>query len=148
MHWNRYDPEKYRSQELIDYYVEHLRAFATYRGTERMDEWDDFEERAGPWRDAFTGPVTNPGGDAVTRRGWIRMVEEDEADGPLRKLYDDVRRFSGKVPYVIKAFSLRPRVLSRHTPLYREIMFAEGELSRAEREMIAVVVSRTNGCRY
>lgn len=63
VHWNRYDPEKYRSQELIDYYLEHLRAFATYRGSERMDEWDDFEERVGPWRDAFTGPVTNPGGE-------------------------------------------------------------------------------------
>lgn len=76
------------------------------------------------------------------------MLEEDEADGPLRKLYDDVRRYSGRVPYVIKAFSLRPRVLSRHTPLYREIMFSEGELSRTDRELIATVVSRTNGCRY
>lgn len=80
--------------------------------------------------------------------GWIRMLDEDEADGRLRRLYDDVRAFSGRVPYVIKAFSLRPRVLTRHTPLYREIMFADGELSRAEREMIAVVVSATNGCRY
>jgi len=62
VHWNGYDPTKYRSQELIDYYLSHLRAFATYRGNERMDEWPDFEERAGPWKDAFTGPVTNPDG--------------------------------------------------------------------------------------
>jgi len=89
-----------------------------------------------------------PGRRPVKARGWIRMLDEDEADGTLRKLYEDVRRFSAKVPYVIKAFSLRPRVLSRHTPLYREIMFADGELSRAERELIAVVVSSTNGCRY
>jgi len=76
------------------------------------------------------------------------MVDEGEANGRLRRLYEDVRTFSGKVPYVIKALSLRPRVLSRHTPLYREIMFSEGELTRSEREMIAVVVSSTNGCRY
>lgn len=60
VHWNAYEPTKYRSRDLIDYYVTHLRAFATYRGSEHMDEWDDFDERAGPWKDAFTGPVTNP----------------------------------------------------------------------------------------
>ena len=63
VHWNEYDPLKYRPRELIDYYLANLRAFATYRGSERMDEWDDFEERAGPWKDAFVGPVTNPGGE-------------------------------------------------------------------------------------
>lgn len=63
VHWNRYDQTKYRSQELIDYYVTHLRAFATYRGSEKMDEWHDFEERAGPWKDAFTGTITHPRGD-------------------------------------------------------------------------------------
>lgn len=76
------------------------------------------------------------------------MLDESEAEGRLLKLYEGVRRFSGKVPYVIKAFSLRPGVLSRHMPLYREIMFSEGELTRAEREILAVVVSSTNGCRY
>jgi uncharacterized peroxidase-related enzyme len=84
----------------------------------------------------------------VTSAGWIRTLDEHEAEGRLRGLYEDVRKFSGRVPFVIKAFSLRPRVLSRHMPLYREIMFADGEVSRAERELIAVVVSRTNGCHY
>lgn len=71
----------------------------------------------------------------MSQPGWIRMIEESEAEGRLRRLYEDVRSFTGRVPYVIKAFSLRPRVLSRHTPLYREIMFSGGDVSRAEREM-------------
>jgi nitroreductase len=53
VHWNGYDQSKYRPQELIDYYVTNLRAFATYRGSERMEEWPDYEERVGPWKGAF-----------------------------------------------------------------------------------------------
>ena len=32
--------------------------------------------------------------------------------------------------------------------LYREIMFGRSELSRADREFLAVVVSRANDCHY
>ena len=94
---------------------------------------------------------------------WIRLVHEDEAEGQLRRLYDDMIRYmdegpgaslrkhggKGRVSGVIKSFSLRPRVLARHTPLFREIMFGgDAELSRQEREMLATVVSRENECWY
>lgn len=36
----------------------------------------------------------------------------------------------------------------KHMDLYMEIMFSKSPLSRAEREMIAVVVSAANGCEY
>ena len=36
----------------------------------------------------------------------------------------------------------------KHMDLYMEIMYSKSELSRAEREMIAVVVSLANGCEY
>jgi alkylhydroperoxidase family enzyme len=40
-------------------------------------------------------------------------------------------------------------VLQASTHLYLELMHArEGALDRARRELIAVVVSRTNGCHY
>jgi len=32
--------------------------------------------------------------------------------------------------------------------LYREVMFGGAELSRADRELLAVVVSRANDCHY
>jgi alkylhydroperoxidase family enzyme len=32
--------------------------------------------------------------------------------------------------------------------LYQELMLADGPLSRAERELVAVVVSRANACFY
>lgn len=62
LHWNRYEPRQYRSQEQIDYYIEQLRPFAMYRGLERLEEWEDADEKLGPWRDAFTTGTTNPSG--------------------------------------------------------------------------------------
>lgn len=62
VHWNRYDPTKYRPQDMIDFYIRELRPFAMYRGSERMEDWEDTEQKLGAWKDAFTGPAPNPGG--------------------------------------------------------------------------------------
>jgi nitroreductase len=61
VHFNRFEPEQYRPQELVDHYVHELRPFAMYRPYARIEEWDDFAERAGAFADAYTGRVTNPG---------------------------------------------------------------------------------------
>ncbi|WP_436640504.1 nitroreductase family protein [Microbaculum sp. FT89] len=57
VHWNGYEKDKFRPQELVDFYVEKLRPFAMYRGVEDMRDWEDFEEKAGEWADALTGPT-------------------------------------------------------------------------------------------
>ena len=44
--------------------------------------------------------------------------------------------------------SLNPTVLHRSMALYAAIMFGPSELSRAERELLAVVVSNANDCHY
>lgn len=62
VHWNRFEPEQYRPQNLIDYYISDLRSFAMYRPFEHMEDWGDYEERVGSWKDAFTTRVTNPSG--------------------------------------------------------------------------------------
>lgn len=49
---------------------------------------------------------------------------------------------------VHKIQSLHPESVMKHMDLYMEIMFSKSPLSRAEREMIAVVVSAANGCEY
>ena len=55
---------------------------------------------------------------------------------------------AGKVFNIVKAMSLRPPVLRESMHLYREIMFGKAGLSRRERELLAVVVSRENDCHY
>ena len=61
VHFNRFEPEQHRPQELVDHYVHEIRSFAMYRPHERMEDWEDFEERAGAFASAYTGRVTNPG---------------------------------------------------------------------------------------
>lgn len=57
MHWNGYQPTQYRPDDMVRYYVEKLRPFAMYRGLESMLDWNDADEKLGPWKQAFTGPT-------------------------------------------------------------------------------------------
>ena len=80
---------------------------------------------------------------------WIKTVSPSEATGLLKRLYDSAIQRAGRVFNVIRLQSRRPHVLRASTQLYTELMHAEASpLSRAQREMIATVVSRTNGCFY
>jgi alkylhydroperoxidase family enzyme len=78
----------------------------------------------------------------------VRLIEVDEATGLLAEEYDAAIGRAGKVFNIVKAMSLRPGVLKRSMELYKEIMFGVSGLSRQERELLAVVVSRQNDCHY
>ncbi|MBA2384000.1 MAG: carboxymuconolactone decarboxylase family protein [Actinobacteria bacterium] len=78
----------------------------------------------------------------------LRLIDVDEATGELKSEYDAAVGRAGKVFNIVKAMSLRPAVLRRSMDLYREIMFGVSGLSRGERELLAVVVSRENDCHY
>ena len=78
----------------------------------------------------------------------LRLIEPDDATGQLKKEYEAAVGRAGKVFNIVKAMSLRPAVLERSMALYRDIMFAPCGLSRQERELLAVVVSRANDCHY
>jgi uncharacterized peroxidase-related enzyme len=78
----------------------------------------------------------------------VRLIDVDEATGLLAEEYDAAIERAGKVFNIVKAMSLRPGVLKRSMELYKEIMFGRSGLSRQERELLAVVVSRQNDCHY
>jgi uncharacterized peroxidase-related enzyme len=78
----------------------------------------------------------------------IRLIEEDEATGALAAEYQAALDRAGKVFNIVKSMCLRPAVLKRSMELYKAIMFGPSELSRAERELLAVVVSCANECHY
>ncbi len=85
----------------------------------------------------------------MPRLAWIHVILEDEAEGELAALYDRTRdRRHDVVDNILKIHSLRPRSLETHYELYTDIMHGPSGLSRAEREMIAVVVSAINECHY
>jgi alkylhydroperoxidase family enzyme len=77
------------------------------------------------------------------------MIPEGEAEGKLADLYKKYRsRESGIVDHILKIHSLDPPTMESHFQMYRQLMFGPSELSRKEREMIAVVVSVENSCHY
>jgi uncharacterized peroxidase-related enzyme len=80
---------------------------------------------------------------------WIKTIDPENAEGALKRLYGAAAQRAGKVFNLIRLQSLRPRVLRASVQLYVELMHsAESGLSRSQREMIAVVVSRANDCHY
>lgn len=79
---------------------------------------------------------------------WIRTIDEDEAEGRLRKLYAQLVEPWGGVDNILKIHSLSPSSLRGHLQLYTALMRGPSPLSPAQREMIAVTVSAANRCRY
>lgn len=79
---------------------------------------------------------------------WIRTIGDREAVGLLREQYDAAIARAGKVYNIVRIMGLRPEHIRDSMGFYRTLMFAPSDLSRAEREMIAVVVSRANRCHY
>ena len=78
----------------------------------------------------------------------IKVIPHSQATGRLKEIYDELIAKRGKLADVHTIQSLRPESIVKHIDLYMEIMFTRSELSRAEREMIAVVVSACNECEY
>lgn len=78
----------------------------------------------------------------------IRVIHEDEAEGKLFQLYDDIQNKRGRLSNVLKIQSLDPKGLRAHLDLYMAHIYRAGGLSRADRELVAVVVSAANGCDY
>ena len=78
----------------------------------------------------------------------IKVIPYEQATGRLKEIYDELISKRGKLAEVHTIQSLRPESIVKHIDLYLEIMFSKSELSRAEREMMAVVVSVANGCGY
>lgn len=78
----------------------------------------------------------------------IRKIEHADAEGPLRRTYDEAVRRAGRIYEIVKLQSLLPDVLEAWVGYYRAVMFGPSGLSRVEREMVAAVVSATNGCHY
>lgn len=79
---------------------------------------------------------------------WIEMIPEDEAKGVLKDLYEKYREPWGGVDNIIKIHSLNPKSMRTHYNLYAHAMRGKSDLSRVQREMIAVATSSINRCKY
>jgi alkylhydroperoxidase family enzyme len=80
---------------------------------------------------------------------WIETPREDEWDGELAVLYDTVAdRTHSRVDNIMQIHALNPKAMAAHQALYVSAMSGTKTLRKAEREMIALVVSSLNDCHY
>jgi AhpD family alkylhydroperoxidase len=79
----------------------------------------------------------------------VREIEPPEASPDVRRIFDDIRATKG-IDFVPKFW----RALASHPPLLEQVWtdlkrtMAPGRLDPLTKEMIALAVSATNGCRY
>ena len=79
---------------------------------------------------------------------YIGIIEPGKAEGGLKAVYDQAERRAGRVYNILKIMSRSPQALRASMDFYLAIMRGKSHLSRAQREMLATVVSATNRCHY
>lgn len=79
----------------------------------------------------------------------VKMVAEEDASVKARAVYDEVKRTLGIpfVPNLFKAMGSNPEYLEATWNQFKAIM-GPGELTRREKELVALAVSATNNCKY
>jgi uncharacterized peroxidase-related enzyme len=82
------------------------------------------------------------------RPTWLRVPDEKELPPEILELWQPSLEKLGFVPNVLRLYALRPSRLLAWNAHYEEAMKGDSTLTKAEREMIAVVVSVTNDCAY
>jgi len=80
---------------------------------------------------------------------WIEIIDDTTWDGELGDLKGRVGdpRF-GRVDHIMSIHSLNPRSMAAHDAVYRSAMRGTATLRKADRELIAFVVSQINECHY
>ena len=79
---------------------------------------------------------------------FIETIDIQDAKGIVKEEYEKGIKRSGKVFNILKIMSRSPAALRESMQMYLAIMFGDSDLSRAQREMLASVVSRVNHCHY
>ncbi len=80
---------------------------------------------------------------------YIKILSLEEAEGPLRRRYEQALKNNAKVFNIVSASSLRPELIDTFFAHYQRVMQSpDSGLTRAEREMIATVTSAANRCQY
>ena len=79
---------------------------------------------------------------------YVEKIPPEAAEGVLRREFDAAVARAGRIWEIVAVQSQSPATLRESMRLYRATMFGDSELSRAQREMIAVVTSMANDCHY
>ncbi len=80
---------------------------------------------------------------------WIRTIPLEQADGPLKNIYERIKGEDGELDTVMVAHSLRPHLMEGHRILSQKILNnSANALEKWKLDTIGVYVSLLNGCDY
>jgi len=79
---------------------------------------------------------------------WIKQIPIAEAAGLLKQQFDAALARAGRVFHIVHVMSQNPRVMRDSMAFYLSVMKGDSPLSRAQRELLATVVSAANHCHY
>jgi uncharacterized peroxidase-related enzyme len=79
---------------------------------------------------------------------WFAVPDETDLPDDLRSLFAKARERIGFVPNVFQVYAFRPDRLRTWFAHFKSLHVPTENLDVADREMIAVVVSMSNGCLY
>lgn len=78
----------------------------------------------------------------------IKQFSNDEATGIAKQELDAAMKRAGRVWNIVRIMTPNGAVMRASMGFYGAAMFGESPLSRAQREMLATVVSGANHCVY
>ena len=78
----------------------------------------------------------------------LHVPADEDVPAEVKELWAKPLEKLGFVPNVLRVFALRPAHLPAWWAYYDELLRGDSGLTKAQREMIAVVVSATNRCHY
>lgn len=84
----------------------------------------------------------------MTRISALNLPAADPLPEQTRRYFDICQDKLGMVPNVLQSYAFDIAKLNAFTAMYNDLMLGQSNLSKLEREMIAVVVSSINRCWY
>ena len=78
----------------------------------------------------------------------LTIQQADELTDRQQAYFDKCSEKLGFIPNVLAAYAFSSAKLQAFADMYNDLMLADSNLSKLEREMIAVVVSSVNKCYY
>ena len=79
---------------------------------------------------------------------YIDEIDPQDAFGVTRLEYEAAMRRAGRIWHIVSIMSVNGPAMRDSMRMYGTVMHGESPLSRAQREMIAVVTSQVNECVY
>lgn len=80
---------------------------------------------------------------------WIEMIEDSDAEGLTKEMYDKARTPHGTVDNVMRCQSLRPHTIAGHMAIYKSVLHnPDNKLPFWFLEIVASYTSIVNECDY